>query len=236
MESQCKNQAYLRRFQSVYTRIIFILGFSLSFIFQLQTYAAEFVPKTFKAQFEQSFASPLKRKLRTGNGVISYKYPGHIRLEILEPNSDRTTFVCNPKKSWYYSPPFDEKTEKGQVVIHSAEKLQIVKFFDTIRDGLKSNQHYDVKRSNSNSKNKQDNFVEIIFKGSVGTEIGVKSAKIYAQIKSTDITFKAIEMIELTYPDDKKIKLTLKNIEENPTFTDKVFEFEIPVNTTIVDR
>ncbi|MBF0299790.1 MAG: outer membrane lipoprotein carrier protein LolA [Oligoflexia bacterium] len=196
-----------------------------------------FIPKSFKAQFEQSFSSSLNGKLRSGNGIFSYMYPGRIRLEILEPNSDRSTFVCNSKKSWYYNPPFDE-TEKGQVTIQSSDKLNIVKFFDTMSVGLKSNKRFDVKES----KKQKETFIEIVFKGKTVNEIGVKSAKIFPkdydknEINLKNIQFNSIGGIELTYPDEKKVRLTFKNIEENVTFSEKDFEFIIPANTKIIER
>ena len=107
------------------------------------TLAAEFLPKTFSAKFEQEYESTLKGKIKKGYGNIDYKFPGHIRFESSTPST--VIFTSNDEKSWYYRAPFIEG-EQGEVTETSAKNgsMSYIKFFDSLKNGLVSNKYYAV--------------------------------------------------------------------------------------------
>lgn len=78
----------------------------LTLLLSFSATADDFLPSSFSADFEQSFKGVASGKEKKSFGKIDYKYPRHIRFEVVSP--EPSTFVANPKTSWYYTPPFVE--------------------------------------------------------------------------------------------------------------------------------
>ncbi|MBF0207197.1 MAG: outer membrane lipoprotein carrier protein LolA [Oligoflexia bacterium] len=193
----------------------------------------KFLPDTFQAKFEQSFTSIINNKTRTGNGTLSYQYPGHLRFEVTSPNTEKSIFISNPDNSWYYTPPFDED-EKGEVLVQKSNKMFIVNFFDALKGGLVDNTHYTVSTVSGNIP-----IYHITFRPKTARKIGIKSANISFDGKvenKSDATFSKIKSIEITYQDDKKVLLLLSELKEDTVFASNHFEFKIPPNTKVVDN
>lgn len=186
---------------------------------------ADFLPSSFSANFTQEYVSTLKGKVKKGNGTVDYKYPGNIRFETNNPT--HVLFVSNGKKNWYYSFPFIEG-EEGELTESSGKDSVgfFTKFFDSLKNGLKSNQIYSVE----NNKNE----TSILFKNKFQKEVGLKTAKL---IFLTDkMEFNNIERIELEFLDLKKSTMKLSEIKLNPTFDSEKFNFIPPKNTKLMKR
>lgn len=200
--------------------------FSFSFFFISVVAHAGFLPNSFRANFEQRFISTITGKEKISSGSIDYAYPGQIRFEVVLP--EKTTFVSNGKKSWYYTAPFDPK-EKGEVIIQPSNKLLITKFFDYLKNGLESNDTYTVV--------KEKNEYVLTFKAPAQKELSIEKARLEMNDKVTTMTkLSELKQITLLYKDNKKVKLTFSNLLENVKFEQNYFDYKIPENTKEVHQ
>src|SRR5690606_37947537 len=99
------------------------------------SFAKNFVPSSFSANYEESVVSLVTGKEKKSFGKIDYKFPGHLRFEVTSPVP--TLFVVNPKKSWLYQPSH-VKGEKDQVTVQKSTNLPLIKFLDSVKDGLEN--------------------------------------------------------------------------------------------------
>ncbi|HAZ13771.1 MAG: hypothetical protein A2X86_10270 [Bdellovibrionales bacterium GWA2_49_15] len=194
------------------------------FFVSLAVCGADFMPKAFKAEFDQSFVSVIKKKTVTNHGVLFYQYPGNIRLEITDPD-EGLIYVSNPQKSWYYRPPFIPG-EPGELSVSPKGNTLVAKFFDGLKNGLKANPLYDV-------RDLGDKKYEIIFKKNAAKDAGVKKATIALSAGSPALAFANVEKISLVFTDNKKVDLLFKSLASLEKHPDEVFTFTVPDNTNI---
>nr|BDT30015.1 outer membrane lipoprotein carrier protein LolA [Bacteriovorax sp. HI3] len=185
---------------------------------------ADFLPQSFTSKFEQEYTSTLKGKTKRGQGAIEYKYPGQIRFETNTPST--VIFVSNGTKSWYYRAPFIEG-EQGEVTeATSKEGSNIyIRFFDSLKNGLVSNDLYDVKKGEP---------ATIIFKAKTSKELGIKESVIYFKTKGSQ-KFEDVDTIELVFPDGKRSKLKFVDLKVNQGPGADRFNFTPPANTKKVN-
>lgn len=181
---------------------------------------AEFLPASFSSRFEQEYVSTLKGKVKKGSGQIDYKYPGQIRFESHSPST--VVFVSNGSKAWYYRAPFIEG-EQGEVTETSAREgaSVYIKFFDALKKGLVSNEFYDVKNN------------VISFKGKTKSDLGINKAQL--TFKNNGSTFESLEVIELTFADNKQSKIKFIDLKTNVSLPADKFNFTPPANTKKVN-
>lgn len=181
---------------------------------------ADFLPQSFSSKFEQEYVSTLKGKTKKGNGTIEYKYPGQIRFETSTPST--VIFVSNGVKAWYYRAPFIEG-EQGEVTESSAKEGSTIyiKFFDSLKNGLVSNEYYDVKKGEP---------ATIIFKEKTAKELGIKESMLYFKNKGSQ-KFEELEAINLVFPDGKNSKLKFVDLKVNAATGADRFNFTPPANT-----
>lgn len=179
---------------------------------------SEFLPGSFVAKFEQVYKSSLKGKKKSSAGVIEYKYPGNIRLEVKKPSD--ITFISNPKRTWYYRAPFIEG-EPGELRVKRSKNMIVAKFFDSLKHGLKSNKLYKVKGN------------VLSFTKKTAKETGVKEATLHFQ-KSKEPVFGNISEIDLVFNDNKKVKLVFKKMHLDVKLHSNRFTFLVPKNTNVV--
>lgn len=181
---------------------------------------ADFLPQSFSSKFEQEYTSTLKGKTKNGQGAIDYKFPGQIRFETNTPST--VIFVTNGTKSWYYRAPFIEG-EQGEVTESKAsEGTSIyIKFFDSLKNGLVSNDIYEVKKGEP---------VTIVFKAKSSKELGIKESVLYFKTKGSQ-KFDDMEAIELVFPDGKRSKLKFVDLKVNQALGADRFLFTPPANT-----
>ena len=205
--------------------IFFNLLSSHCFSKEAKTKNREFIPDTFKAYFKQSYKSSLSGKEKITIGHIEYFYPSRVRFEVTSP--DKTIFVSNPSKTWYYNAPFIEG-EPGEVLIKKTGKMVISKFFDILKTGLKNNDYYKVENKN--------NLYEVTFSKNIIDEIGIKKSILsFKKIKGTP-HFSDVRYIDLHYSDKRIVKMTFSKIEKSITFPKNRFVFKVPENTQISKR
>lgn len=179
-----------------------------------------FMPKSFKAEFYQIHKSSLTKKERKTKGRIDYKFPGHIRFETTSP--DNIIYVSNPAKTWYYTAPFLDDMP-GELTISETNKDPLVKFFDLLSKGLKSNKMYSVKKMKTGSL--------ITFSKENQIDMGVRSALLKFKKKRL---FNNIEEVLLTKTDKSILKLIFKKIDPNFSFKENYFIFKVPENTRVI--
>lgn len=185
-------------------------------LFIHQVALADFLPNSFTAGFSQEYVSSLKGKTKKGTGTIEYKFPGNIRFETLNPT--HVLFITNGAKSWYYTFPFieGEKGELSEVTTKDGNGM-FSKFFDSLKNGLKSNSIYDAKKESDKTL--------IIFKSKPSKEIGVKNAKLFFENNKEE--FAAINAIDFELLDGKKVSMKLNDLKLNPSIDNKRFNFDL---------
>ena len=199
-------------------QLLYILAF-LSFS-QTGFSKSSFLPKSFQTNFVQEYKSALKGKKRQSQGIIEYAYPSQIRFEVSKP--DKLVYVSNEKISWYYTAPFMEG-EPGTVSVRKSKKNGLHKFFDSLKNGLKSNKLYKV--------TKKGMMATIKFEKKMAKELDIIEAQF--KFNNKDMSFKSIQKILVTYTDQHKIKMDFKEIKLNVPFKKGHFVFKAPKNTRI---
>jgi outer membrane lipoprotein-sorting protein len=197
----------------------------LSLLLSTISYANTFVPASFSANFEESIISLATGKEKKSYGKIDYKYPGHVRFEILSPNP--STFVSNPDRSWYYVPPFVEG-EQGQVTVQKSSKLPLTKFLDSIRNGLENSKLFTSKYS---GKDLTLSFVKTVQKDLTLKEVILHSPQDAKKIQKLG----DFERMTLIYVDGRKVNLKFLELKEDVGFPAKHFEFTPPAKTKVIN-
>lgn len=194
-------------------------------------YGEAFLPKTFRAKFQQVYKSTLSGKEKRGQGVIEYQYSGRIRLELKNP--EKITFVSNSKKTWYYNAPFVQG-EPGTLTIGKAKETGIAgggpaPLFDLLRQqGLTSNDVYGVKRL------PKEHRYQLTFSPDVAQRIGVAQAVLtFEKGHARPPRFPHLESITIGYVNRRPVTLHLTGIEKGITFPSKHFDFTPPPNTRL---
>ncbi len=185
----------------------------------LSARTTSFLPKSFNADFSQVIKSSVTGVEKKMKGRIDYRYPGHLWFEATHP--DKIIFVSNPKKSWYYIAPWDDE-EPGELTISVTNKNSLVKFFDLLKKGMKSNKHYSV--------SKKDKGMDLVLSKENQKGIGILSA--YLEFNGEN-SFKNISNVVLTKSDKSKVRLLLNKIVINPGFKKGHFVFKAPKNTRV---
>lgn len=197
----------------------------LSLILTSTAFAKSFVPASFSANFEESIVSMATGKEKKSFGKVDYKFPGHIRFEIISPNP--STFVSNPQKSWYYVPPFVEG-EQGQVTIQKSSKLPLTKFLDSIKNGLEGSKLFTYKYAGKD--------LVLTFVKTVQKELTLKEVTFHATKDAKDVQkMSEFEKMTLIYADGRKVNLKFLELKEDTSFPAKHFEFTPPAKTKIIN-
>jgi outer membrane lipoprotein-sorting protein len=200
--------------------ILFIL-----FHFSLSAWA-QFLPTSFKANYEESYMSTTHQKIKKSTGVIHYQYPRHLKFEVLTP--EPALFVTNPRSSWYYTPPFIEG-EEGQVIIQKSDKLVLTKLLDVLKDGLTSNKVYSV--------NIQDQSADLSFQKEYKADFKMDKVVLTSSKKMKEVkSIIDLSSVILFYQNGQKVNLVFSQIEKNPSFPKDFFEFKIPEKTKVTQE
>jgi len=179
----------------------------------------KFLPSTFEANFVKKEKSVLSGKTLKAQGVLYYKYPGRIRLE--ESGKKKSLFISNPFKTYYYKPPVF-KDLPGELTINSSNNYPLTKFFDSLNEGLKSNDLYQVKKGS--------NEVSMSF-----TKKGLKDLKIKSAVLGfkSKVDFKEMTYVEITLDSNKKLKFELEGMKVNKKLNKNLFTFVPPKHTRV---
>lgn len=194
-------------------------------IFILSSFYASawgFMPKTFEAQVIQKQKSSLSGKVKESRGQLAYRYPGHLRFEIKNP--DDVTFVSNQSKTWYYTGPFIDG-ESGEVTVSNKGDHILARFFDSFSKGLRNNSLYEVKKAGEQ--------VEVTFDEKLQKKLGVLSATF--DFKTQDYKFEELKGLEILQHDQQVLTLNLEDIKTGHELSDERFVFQIPENTQVIE-
>jgi outer membrane lipoprotein carrier protein len=210
---------------------LFFSGDSMKYLLTLLllptvTFAKNFVPASFSANFEESFKSVATGKEKKSYGKIDYKYPGQIRYEKTSP--DVSSFFSNGKKSWYYVPPF-VAAEEGQVTVQNSGKLPLTKFLDSIKDGIDGSKLFTFKYESKS--------LTLTFKKEMQKEMTIKEVVLHSSKDAKTVTRLAeFESMTLVSEDGKKVVLKFLELKEDISFLGGHFDFKIPPKTKVVNN
>lgn len=190
------------------------------------SFAKSFVPTSFSANYEESIISLVSGKEKKSFGKIDYKFPGNLRFEVTSPVP--SLFVVNPKKSWLYQPA-SVKGEKDQVTIQKSSNLPIIKFLDSVKDGVDNSKIFTAKYNK--------NELILTFVPTIQKEMGFKEVVLFTDMNAKDVKeLKGFNKMTLTKNDGGKINIKLIDMKENTTFPASHFVFKPSANTKVITQ
>lgn len=185
--------------------------------------AKNFVPSSFSAKYEESLTSATG-KVKKSHGKIDYKFPGHLRFEVLDPV--KSLFVVNPEKAWFYQPAF-VKGEKDQVTVQKAANLPLVKFLDSVKDGLENSKLFTTKY--------EKNDLVLTFVKTIQKEMGIEEVTLHASRNAKEIKeIDGFETITLKHVNKNKTNIKLIDLKENVSFPGSHFIYKPSANTKVI--
>ncbi|HLW58229.1 MAG TPA: outer membrane lipoprotein carrier protein LolA [Bacteriovoracaceae bacterium] len=201
------------------------MKFILLLLLSFPVFSQSIIPNEFSASFEETLISSVSGKTIKSNGKISYKYPSHLRVEVLEP--EPSTVVVSPKKTWIYQPPFIEG-EKGQVTIEKKSSWPLLQTFDSLTKSLEGSKEFTHKFSG--------NKLVISFSKESVEKLGIKEVIFIAQGEAKKVkSFSAFDSMTLTKADGKEQSYKFSNIKVGPTKVSE-YTFDIPKNTKVIQN
>jgi outer membrane lipoprotein-sorting protein len=185
--------------------------------------AGKFVPSSFTANYEESLVS-VTGKTKKSFGKIDYKFPGHLRFEVTSPTP--SLFVVNPQKTWLYQPAF-VKGEMDQVTVQKSSNLPLIKFLDSVKDGVENSKLFKSAFVN--------NDLILTFDKTIQKEMGFVEVILHANKDSKEVKdLKGFENITLKHLNKNKTNIKLIDLKEEVSFPVGNFEFTPSANTKII--
>lgn len=200
--------------------------FLLFSLFPLITFAKSFVPNSFSANYEESVVSQVTGKEKKSYGKIDYKFPGNLRFEVTSPVP--TLFVVNPQKTWLFQPSH-VKGEKDQVTIQKSANLPLIKFLDSVKDGLEGSKLFTTKYSK--------NELTLTFVKTIRKEMGFIEVILHSQKSAKDVKeLKGFDKITLKHINGSKTHIRLIDLKEKVSFPPGNFTFTPSANTKVISN
>lgn len=194
-------------------------------LISLPAFSQSIIPSEFSANFEETLKSVVTGKEIKTTGKITYRYPSHLRLEVLEP--EPSTVVVNPKQTWIYQPPFIEG-EKGQVTIEKKSYWPLLQTFDSLTKSLAGSKDFTHKFEGKK--------LLIIFNKDAQTRLGLKEVAFTAKDEAKSAkNFSEFESMSLTKNDNKTQLYKFSEIKIK-AIDITVFSFDIPKNTKVIEK
>lgn len=183
---------------------------------------ADFLPKTFEADFEQVTKS--LRGEKKSPVKVFYKFRSNIFFEV--KGDTPVTYICNKDKVWIYNPPFIEG-EAGELKIGDSSKYCYSKFFDTLSRGLEDNNLYKVSLGNNEAM--------LTFSKKVSNQLSIEKVKIILNKSvSSMATFDDVKSMHIYKINEQNpVILNLKLLKSNISILDEKFKFKTPENTNV---
>ncbi len=156
--------------------------------------------------------------------VIKYQYPQQIYYEV--KGDAPLLYVCNPEKTWKYTPPFIEG-EKGELAVGDSGQFCYSRIFDSLAKGLDSNALYGV--------SKKGETAVLSFKKDAKRQLGLEKIEISFKTKASKVESlsEAKEMKMFLSNKPEPVKLILKEFNSAPKFSKDEFKFSPPKNTNV---
>lgn len=190
------------------------------------SFAKSFVPNSFSANYEETVVSLVTGKEKKSFGKIDYKFPGNLRFEVTSPVP--TLFVVNPKKSWLYQPSH-VKGEKDQVTIQKSSNLPLIKFLDSVKNGIEDSKLFTTKYGKNDLTL---TFVKTIQKEMGFTEVVLHTEKDAKEVKELS----GFNKITLKHINGSKTSIKLIDLKENVSFPPGNFTFKPSSNTKVISN
>ena len=192
-------------------------------LFPTVVFAKSFLPASFSAQYVNSWQSATG-STRTENGTIDYKFPGNVKLEV--KSNPQATFVTNKTTSWYYQPAFS-KEEQGQVQISKSSAHSVIKFLDSLKNGVEKSQYFTSKENG--------NDLVLTFNSAGQKEFSLSEVVVHGLKTFKDVaSLKDIESIDMKDTNGLTKKLRFQELKEGISFPATHFTFEVPAKTKII--
>lgn len=190
------------------------------------SFAKSFVPNSFSANYEETVVSLVTGKEKKSFGKIDYKFPGNLRFEVTSPVP--TLFVVNPQKSWLYQPSH-VKGEKDQVTIQKSSNLPLIKFLDSVKNGIEDSKLFTTKYAKNDLTL---TFVKTIQKEMGFTEVVLHTEKDAKEVKELS----GFNKITLKHINGSKTSIKLIDLKENVSFPPGNFTFKPSSNTKVISN
>src|SRR5690606_27983396 len=165
-------------------------------------------------------------KEKKSYGKIDYKYPGSLRFEVTSPIP--TLFVVNPKKSWLYQPSH-VKGEKDQVTVQKSTNLPLIKFLDSVKNGVEGSKLFTTKYSK--------NDLVLTFVKTIQKEMGFIEVTLHSEKEAKSVKeLKGFEKITLKHLNGTKTNIKLIELKEDVVFPPGNFEFKPSANMKVISN
>lgn len=195
----------------------------VTLLFSSLSFAKNFVPTSFSSNYEETLKSATGKEKKSF-GKIDYKFPGHLRFEVTSPI--QSLFVVNPKKTWFFQPAF-VKGEKDQVTIQKTSNLPLIKFLDSVKDGIENSKIFTAKYDK--------NDLILTFNAATQKEMGIEEVTLHANKDAKSVEdIKGFETLTLKHTNKNKTNIKLIDLKENTAFPASHFEFRPSSNTKII--
>lgn len=195
----------------------------ISFLISTTAFAKNFVPQSFSANYEETLKSATGKEKKSF-GKVDYKYPGHLRFEVTSPI--QSLLVINPKTTWLYQPAF-AKGEKNQVTIQKSSDLALIKFLDSVKDGIENSKIFTAKYDK--------NDLILTFNPKTQKDMGIAEVTLHANKDAKTVEdLKGFETLTLKHTNKNKTNIKLIDLKENTPFASSHFEFKPDSNTKVI--
>ena len=185
--------------------------------------AKSFLPASFSAQYENTWQSATG-STKKENGTIEYKFPGSVKLDV--KSDPQATFVTNKNTSWYYQPAFN-KEEQAQVTIQKGSAHPVIKFLDSLKDGVGSSKFF------ASAEKGQD--LVLTFNVVGEKEFSLKEVTLHGSKAFKDVnSLKDIQSIDLKDTNGKLKQLRFIELKEGVNFPASHFIINVPPKTKII--
>lgn len=205
-----------------------ICNLNFLFIFLLligwNTWAVDFLPKSFHTHFEKKYISGIYGKEVITKGEIFYQFPGKLRIDTFSPEQE--LLISGPEKTILYTPPFIEG-EKGTLSVKPNQELGHAKIFDLLKKGLKNNKNnkfFSVKDVPPNGK-------ELVFANQFQEKYKITHLVII--FRGQEEVFSNIQSIKVIHWDKKEETFAFSQLQVDIPIEKNKFDFEPPPNTMI---
>lgn len=190
------------------------------------SFAKAFIPDSFSANFVQTVKSSATGKDNKTLGKVDYKYPGHLRFEVTDPV--KSLVIINPDKTWNIQ--FSTvKTEKDQVNVSKTSDFPLIKFFDSVKNGLVNSKQFTTKY--------EKNDVVLTFDKSIQKEFGYESITLHSVSNAKDVKeLKDFESITINRLKASPTKFTFSDFRENSNLKSDLFVFKPSANSKIIEN
>lgn len=197
------------------------LIFLILIVSLIQAANAAFVPKSFVAELNEVHkAESIKTEIKYMQGGYIY----YTSFDTFEENLPQLIYVCNPKTTYKYVPPFD-KSEKGELTKGDSNVYCYSKVFEALTRGLKDNELYKVKLGKKSAT--------LTFSEKASKQLGLLKIEFTFKNESKNSIADIASMVLYFEQKPQPTKFELKKFNIKQKLNKADFEFQVPENTNV---